>query len=81
MREHATLPPPRQRLENENGGWGQSSLLTFVIRERVLLNCRRILQNFSRAGVRSDRHQTSAGAESAGYDKKVPDAVDSGSCS
>jgi hypothetical protein len=39
----------------ENGGWGQSSLLTLVIGEQVPVNRRKIPQNFSPAGVRSPR--------------------------
>ncbi len=64
--------------------WGRSSLLTLVIGEQVPVNRRKISQNFSPAGVTSDRDQTSAGPESAGYDPAsagVPDPVDSDSCS
>src|SRR6266550_440652 len=52
-----------------NGEWGRSSLLTLVIGEQVPVNRRKISQNFSPA----------ARAESAGYDKKIPDPADSGS--
>ena len=38
---------------NERKEWGQSSLLTPVMRERVPVNRRRISQNFSAAGLSS----------------------------